>query len=155
VTAKARTGPPAGRRSLAYEVIFGGSDGLMSIMGPVMFTASRYPMLVFPVALMGAVSASCSMAAGEHLGEDSSEPSAVVMMGAATFGGSLLPAVPWLATSGTAAVCWCAGIILAAALLVGRLRSWRRHRYIETIAILALVAGVTVACNLAVPAGTA
>ena len=46
------------RDGLAYGAIFGGSDGLMSILGPVMFAASRYPRLVFPIALMGAVSAS-------------------------------------------------------------------------------------------------
>jgi VIT1/CCC1 family predicted Fe2+/Mn2+ transporter len=137
----------------AGQAIFGASDGLMSILGPVMFTASRYPRLVFPVALMGAVSASASMAAGEHMSEDRTDYAAAAVMGAATFAGSVLPAAPWLAVSGTAAVCWSAAVCAAVALAVGRMRSWRRHRYLETAAILAGVAGLTVACNLLIPAG--
>lgn len=140
-------------RGLAAQVIFGGSDGVLSILGPVMFTASRYPHQVFPVALMGAVSAACSMGAGEHMEREGTPAAATAAMAAATFAGSAAPAVPWLFTSGVPAICWSAAVVLAVALAVGRLRSWRPHRYAETVAILAAVAAVTVACNLALPAG--
>jgi len=50
-------------RKLAGTAVFGGSDGLMSILGVVMFIASRSTALVFPVAVMGAVPASYSMGA--------------------------------------------------------------------------------------------
>jgi Protein of unknown function (DUF1003) len=125
----------------------------MSILGPVMFTASRYPRLVFPVAFMGAVSSACSMGAGEHMSEETSEPGAPVAMGLATFAGSVLPAVPYLWTSGIAAVCCSAVICVAVAAGVGHLRSWRKHRYAETVAILGFVAAVTVGCNLLLPGG--
>jgi VIT1/CCC1 family predicted Fe2+/Mn2+ transporter len=140
---------------LASQAIFGGSDGVMSILGPVMFTASRYPRLVFPVALMGAVSAAGSMAAGEHMSEERTDYRAVAVMGAATFAGSVLPAFPYLFTSGIAAICCSAAVCLAVALGVGHLRSWRKHRYAETVAILAFVAGLTVICNLFMPGGAA
>ena len=125
----------------------------MSILGPVMFFASRDPRYVFPVALMGAVSASASMAAGEHMSEDRQSAWAPAAMGAATFTGSVLPAIPYLFARGTAAICCSAAVCAAVALGVGRLRSWRRHRYLETLAILALVAAVTVGCNLLLPGG--
>lgn len=138
---------------LARQAVLGASDGVMSILGPVMFTASRYPHLVFPVAFMGAVSAACSMGAGEHMSEEKSEPGAPLVMAGATFAGSVLPALPYLVTSGVAAVCWSAGICILVALAVGRLRQWRRHRYAETVAILGFVALVTVGCNLVMPGG--
>jgi VIT1/CCC1 family predicted Fe2+/Mn2+ transporter len=144
-----------GYRELASQAIFGSSDGLMSILGPIEFTASRYPHLVFPVAFMGAVSASASMAAGEQMSEEKETLWAPAVMGAATFTGSVLPAVPWLFTRGVPAVCWSAAICVAVALMVGHLRSWRPHRYAETLAVLACVAALTVACNLALPGGAA
>jgi len=118
-----------------------------------MFFASRAPHYVFPVALMGAVSASASMAAGQQMSEDRQSPRAPVVMGLATFAGSVLPAVPYLFARGLTAICCSAAACVAVALGVGRLRSWRRHRYAETLAILGLVAGVTVICNLFLPGG--
>ena len=138
---------------LAGEAIFGASDGLMSILGPVMFFASRNPRLVFPVAFMGAVSAATSMGAGQRLSEQQDDTAGPVVMGGATFAGSVLPAVPYLFTSGLAAVLWSAGVCVAVALGVGHLRSWRKHRYLETVGVLAFVAVVTVGCNLALPGG--
>jgi hypothetical protein len=149
------TGITDARAKLAGEAVFGGSDGLMSILGPVMFFASRDPRYVFPVAFMGAVSASASMAAGQQMSEDRQSPWAPVMMGAATFAGSVLPAAPFLFARGLTAICCSAAVCVAVALGVGHLRSWRRHRYAETLAILALVAGVTATCNLLIPGGAA
>lgn len=141
------------RRHLAGTAVFGASDGLMSILGPVMFTASRYPSLVFPVAVMGAVSAACSMGAGQFLGQRETDWAAVPVMAAATFAGSVLPAFPYLWSRGWAALAQAAVIYLAVALLVGRMRTWSRRRYVQTIGVLALVVAVTVICNLFMPAG--
>ncbi len=143
-----------GSRHLVSEAIFGASDGLMSILGPVMFFASRDPRLVFPVALMGAVSASASMAGGEQMSAEQETIWAPAAMGAATFTGSVLPAIPYLFTRGLPAICCTAAICVAVALGVGRLRSWRKHRYLETLAILAAIAALTVVCNLILPGGT-
>ncbi len=149
------SGEPRKPGELLRPAIMGGSDGLMSILGPVMFTASRYPRLVFPVALMGAVSASGSMAASDHMSEARTDYRATAAMGLATFTGSVLPALPYLFTSGVTAICCSAAICLAVALAVGRMRSWCPHRYVQTVAILSLVAALTVACNLLMPGGTA
>jgi VIT1/CCC1 family predicted Fe2+/Mn2+ transporter len=139
---------------LAGEAVFGASDGLMSILGPVMFFASRDPRLVFPVALMGAVSASASMGAGELMSKEQKTAWAPGVMAVATFGGSVLPAIPYLFARGVVAVCCSAAMCVIVAVGVGHLRSWRAHRYVETLAILAVVAGLTVACNLLLPSGT-
>lgn len=133
--------------------VFGASDGLMSILGPVMFTASRYPNMVFPVAIMGAVSASCSMGAGEFLSQEETNWPAVPAMVAAVFLGSVLPALPYLWTRGGAALYQSMAICLAVAMVVGYMRTWSRYRYVQTIGVLALVFGITVFCNTLVPSG--
>jgi hypothetical protein len=139
-------------RGVAGAAVFGASDGLMSILGSVMFTASRWPQLVFPIAFMGAVSAACSMGAGEFLGQEATNWAAVPVMGAATFTGSVLPALSRLWSSGWAALAQSAACP-AVAVAVGHLRSWRRHRYAETVTVLALVVAVTVLCNHFMSAG--
>lgn len=138
-------------RGTAGTAVFGGSDGLMSILGPMMFIASRYPAAVFPVAVMGAISASCSMGAGEFLGEEKPDLRASPVMAAATFAGSVLPALPYLWSAGTAALAQSAIVCLLVALGVGHMRTWRRHRYLETVAVLAVVFAITVACNHYMP----
>jgi VIT1/CCC1 family predicted Fe2+/Mn2+ transporter len=125
----------------------------MSILGVVMFIASRSPSLVVPVAVMGAVSASYSMGAGEFLGQRQTDWGAVPVMAAATFAGTVLPAVPYLWCSGWVALAQSAVACLLVALAVGRLRSWRPHRYIETTAVIAVGITLTVACNLVMPGG--
>jgi hypothetical protein len=140
-------------RKLAGTAVFGGSDGLMSILGVVMFIASRSPSLVVPVAVMGAVSASYSMGAGEFLGQQQTDWPAVPVMAAATFAGTVLPALPYLWSSGWAALVQSATACLLVALAVGHLRSWRPHRYLETTAVIAVGVALTVACNLAMPGG--
>lgn len=139
----------------AGTAAFGASDGLMSILGVVMFIASRSPSLVFPVAVMGAVSASYSMGAGEFLGQRQTDWGAVPVMAAATFAGTVLPALPYLWSSGWAALGQSAIACLLVALAVGHLRSWRRHRYLETVIVIGVGVALTVACNLVMPGGGA
>jgi hypothetical protein len=139
----------------AGTAAFGASDGLMSILGPVMFVGSRYPALVFPVAVMGAVSAAYSMGAGEFLGQRATDWPKVPVMAAATFAGTILPALPYLWCSGWAALGQSALACALVALAVGRLRSWRRHKYIETTTVIAFGIALTVASNLVMPGGGA
>jgi protein-S-isoprenylcysteine O-methyltransferase Ste14 len=139
----------------AGTAVFGASDGLMSILGPVMFIASRSPALVFPVAVMGAVSASYSMGAGEFLGQEQADWPAVPVMAAATFAGTVLPALPYLWSSGWAALAQSAAACLLVSLAVGRLRAWRRHRYAETVLVIAVGVVLTVGCTLIMPGGSA
>jgi len=142
------TGKRAGA-ALRGQAVFGVSDGLMSILGVVLFIAARSPALVFPAALMGGVSAAYSMGAGEFLGEDDSPGwAASLVMGAATFAGTVLPAVPYLWCAGWAALAQSCAVCLLVALLVGHLRSWRPHRYAETTLVIALGVILTFACSL-------
>lgn len=142
-------------RKLAGTAVFGSSDGLMSILGVVMFIASRSPSLVFPVAVMGAVSASYSMGAGEFLGQEATDWPAIPVMAAATFTGTVLPALPYLWCSGWAALTQSAVACLLVALAVGHLRSWRPHRYAETVIVIGVGVALTVASNLVMPGGGA
>jgi VIT1/CCC1 family predicted Fe2+/Mn2+ transporter len=128
--------------------VFGASDGLMSILGVVVFIASRSPSLVLPAALMGALSSAYSMGAGEFLSQRRTDWAAVPVMAAATFTGTLLPAVPYLWSAGWAALAQSCTVCLAVALVVGHLRSWRPHRYAETTTVIAFGVVLTIACNL-------
>jgi VIT1/CCC1 family predicted Fe2+/Mn2+ transporter len=136
---------------LAGTAVFGASDGLISILGVVLFIASRQPDLVFPVAVMGAVSASYSMGAGEFLGQQETDWPSVPAMAAATFAGSVLPAAPYLWSRGWAALAQSGAVCVLVAFAVGRMRSWRKHKYLETVLVLAVGITITVACNLVMP----
>lgn len=138
---------------VAGTAVFGASDGVMSIFGITVFIAARYPSLVFVAALMGAVSAAYSMGAGEHLGQQETNWSAVPVMAGATFAGTLLPAVPYLWSRGLPALGQSAAVCLLMALAVGHLRTWRRHRYLETVAVIGFGVALTIVCNLATGGG--
>lgn len=138
---------------LARPVIFGAADGMMSILGVVFYAAGHHA-LVFPVAVAGGLSAAVSMAGGEWLSESSQGPAAAVAMGVATLTGSVLPAVPYAVLTGPAAPAVSVLVCVAVAAGVARLRVGRRHRYLETFAVLAGVLALAVACTLAFPGGT-
>jgi len=133
-------------------VILGLADGSMSILGVVLYAAGHKG-LVFPLALAGGVSAAFSMAGGEWLSESSSGPGAAAAMGVATLTGCILPALPYAFLQGWAAPAVSVVILAAVAVVVARLRSHRRHPYLETLAVLAAVLAASVACALLIPAG--
>lgn len=139
-------------RALAHRVsgsaVFGASDGLMSIFGVVVFIAARDPRLVFPAALMGAVSAAYSMGAGDGLGRSKTDWAAVPVMAGSSFAGTVLPATPYLWSAGQAALIQSVGVCLLVALAVGRLRTWSRHRYAGTVAVIGFGVLLTIGCNL-------
>jgi hypothetical protein len=125
----------------------------MSILGVIVFIAARDPGLVFPAAAMGAVSAAYSMGAGEGMGQQETDWHAIPVMAAATFTGTVLPALPYLWSRGWAALAQSAAVCLLVALAVGHLRTWRKHRYAETVAVIGVGVAFTVGCNLLVPGG--
>jgi len=148
--------PPAGRPAprlgrIAGTAVFGASDGLMSILGVTLFIASRDAALVFPVAFMGAVGAAYSMGAGEFLGQQQTDWPKVPVMAAATMAGTTLPAMPYLWSGGWLALTQSGAACLLVALAAGRLRSWRRHKYLETVAVIGAGIAITVICNLLMP----
>jgi hypothetical protein len=139
---------PAARRA-----VFGGSDGMMSLLGVVGYLLVTHPKLIFPTALSGAISSGVSMAAGDFMSADTDTrlPGAAVMFGATVIGGAA-PAVPWAFTSGAAALACAAGVCVVIAGLVAFLReAGPGQRWVivgQTFAILAVVLIVTIACDL-------
>jgi VIT1/CCC1 family predicted Fe2+/Mn2+ transporter len=79
------------------------SDGLMSMLGVVLYLLSRQS-LIFPVALMGGISSAISMAGGEWLSDSENGFAASCVMGGATGLGAILPALPYAFVTGPAAV---------------------------------------------------
>ena len=140
------------RKLPARPVIFGLSDGSMSILG-VVFYASGHGSLVFPVAFSGGVSAACSMAGGEWLSESRNGLGASAAMGLATLAGSLLPAFPYLFLRHWEAPALSVVMLIAVAFVVGRLRRGQNYPYTGTFAVLGVVLAASVACALLIPGG--
>ena len=143
-------------RSLARPAVLGGFDGTASLLGVIVFLLATHPALVFPTALSGAVSSALSMGAGWWLSDENRDGFAgSAVMGAATFTGALLPALPFALSHGPAAVAesgvLCAGI----AVVVACLRPSRGLglAMAETLGLLVIVAGVTAGLSLALGGG--
>lgn len=141
-------------RKLAPQIVFGLSDGAMSILGVVFYAAGHQGMVV-PIALSGGLCAAVSMAAGQWLSESDTGPAAAAAMGLATLAGSILPALPYAFLTGRPAPVASFALLAVVALVVGRLRRLRRHRYAESFAVLAVVVAVAVVCALLLPGGSA
>jgi hypothetical protein len=143
------------RRDLAQPAVFGGFDGMASMLGPVVLLASARPSLVAPAALCGALSSAVSMGAGEWLSDSDSGLGASAVMAGATFTGAILPALPWTFTRGPEAIVLSMLLCTAAATVVACLRPNRGPglALAETVGLLALVGLVVVACALVLPGG--
>lgn len=142
---------------LARPAVFGGFDGMASLLGVVIYLAMTHPVLIFPAAASGAISSAVSMGGGEWLSDNEHGLGASLVMAAATFCGALLPALPFAFTTGPAAIAECAVICLGIAVTVAALRPNRGLglALAETIGILVVVAAVVVACGLFLPGSTA
>jgi VIT1/CCC1 family predicted Fe2+/Mn2+ transporter len=140
------------KAGLARPVIFGLCDGAMSILG-VVFYAAGHTGLVVPLAASGGLTSAVSMAAGEWLSESGNGPAAASAMGLATLAGSVIPAVPYAFLHGVAAPVVSMAACVVTAYVVGRMRGHRKHPVLETLAVLAAVLAVSVACSLLIPGG--
>jgi VIT1/CCC1 family predicted Fe2+/Mn2+ transporter len=136
--------------------VFGLADGLMSILGVVLYLLG-HPSLIFPAALSGGISSALSMAGGEWLSDSENGLGASCVMGAATGLGAILPALPFAITSGAAAlastIVICAGIAAVVALM--RPNRSRVLAFAETYAILGAIFLVVLACGLFLPGSAA
>jgi VIT1/CCC1 family predicted Fe2+/Mn2+ transporter len=143
-------------RGLLKPAILGGFDGMASLLGVVVYLLFTRPSLIFPAALSGAASAAVSMGGGEWLSDSDSGFGAGAVMGAATFTGALLPAVPFALGRGPLAVAESALVCLGITVTVAALRHSRSLpvALAETSGILAVVLAVTVLCGLFLPGGT-
>lgn len=142
------------RKALIAASIFGLCDGMLSILG-VVFTLRSHPGLVPWSATIGGIGAGLSMAVGQYLSEDNdSSIGADLTLGLATTVGTVLPALPYLALHGAAAILATGAICLALACVVSGLRAGGKpRRGARALALLAGVFGVTLVCALAAPAG--
>jgi hypothetical protein len=147
-------------RPWVRPAVFGALDGLTVVLGVLLSLAHR-PELVLTAAVGVAAAEGGGMAGGEYLSASGPRPARVrsaAVIGAATMGASLLPALPYGLFPARVAV-WCsvgafvgvgAGIALLRAPGAGRRRAWG-----ETFGVLAAVVGFVALCELITPGGTA
>jgi VIT1/CCC1 family predicted Fe2+/Mn2+ transporter len=132
---------------LARPIIFGLSDGAMSIVGVVLY-ASGHSEMVLPLAVSGGVSASISMAGGEWLSDSENGFWASAAMGAATLAGSVAPAIPYVFLKGAEAYAVAGVMLVGVAAIVARLRKNREHPYRETGLVLSAVLLASILCSI-------
>jgi VIT1/CCC1 family predicted Fe2+/Mn2+ transporter len=144
------------KQRLVRPAIFGLSDGMMSLLGVVLYLLGHRD-LIFPAAVSGAISSALSMAGGEWLSESDNGFGASCVMGLATGLGAALPALPYAFDTGPlaigASVVICIGIGVAVALMRPNRRPLRA--LVETGAVLAAIFIAVLLCGLFLPGSAA
>jgi VIT1/CCC1 family predicted Fe2+/Mn2+ transporter len=137
---------------LARPAIFGLADGMMSLLGVVLYLLG-HPSLILPAALSGGISSALSMAGGEWLSDSDNGLGASCVMGAATGLGAILPALPYAVTTGVAALAGSITVCVLIGAVVGLMRPARRQviAVAETYAILGVIFLVVLACGVFLP----
>ena len=141
-------------RRLLRPAVFGLSDGMMSLLGVLLYLLGHQSLIV-PAALSGALSSALSMAGGEWLSDSDSGFGASCVMGVATGVGSMLPALPFLVAKGQAAITASVVICLGIGVVVALMRPNRRpvRALLETGAVLTVIFAAVLACGLVLPGG--
>jgi VIT1/CCC1 family predicted Fe2+/Mn2+ transporter len=125
----------------ADRAVFGSFDGMTVIIG-ILFSVTGSSALIFTAALGVGVAEGIGMAAGEWLSDSDNGFGAASIMGLATIAGALLPAIPFLITSGALALGISFGIIalvgLGIVILRHKERGWLKAVW-ETYGVLAFV----------------
>lgn len=144
------------RFRLARPAIFGLADGLMSMLGVILYL-SGHESLVFPTALSGGISSALSMAGGEWLSDSDNGLGASCVMGLATGVGAILPAIPYAFTSGVTAITCSVAICVLIAAVVALMRPMRSRAlaFAETYAVLVAIFLLVLACGLFLPGSAA
>ena len=130
------------------EAIFGSFDGLTSALGVIaglVAAGTTNGPHILAASLGLAVAATVGMGAGEYLSDTSRSYRLAAVMGAATFVGSTLPAVPFAFGYGTVQLLCALGLTVTGASVIGHFRGYR-----ITLAVLSLVAVITVGLSLLV-----
>lgn len=134
--------------SLFRPAIFGLADGMMSVLGSILFLLG-YQHLIVPVALLGGLSAGLSMANGELMSDSEHGWADATVMGIATFLGTFAPAVPFLFATGWPAMTGLVGVCLVIGVIVGIMRGRQcdEHSMFQevtmTILTLLVIFGIT------------
>ncbi len=142
------------RGKLAKPAIFGLADGLMSMLGVVLYLMGHQS-LIFPAALSGGISSALSMAGGEWLSDSENGFAASCVMGGATGLGAILPALPYAISTGPAAVAESVVICCLIGFIVSLLRPNRGlgMAVTETFGILLAIFAAVLALGLILPGG--
>ena len=125
--------------------VFGSFDGLTSALGVItgLVVAGVHDGRHILAASLGlAIAATTGMAAGEYLSDTSRSKRRAAVMGAATFLGSVLPALPFATGYGTAQLIASGLLVLSGALVIGHFRGYR-----ITLCVLLVVCVLTVALS--------
>ena len=141
---------------LLRPAVFGLSDGMMSLLGVVLYLLGHRD-LIFPAAVSGAISSALSMAGGEWLSESDNGLGASCVMGVATGLGSVLPALPYAFGSGPVAIGMSVAICIGIGIAVALMRPNRRpvRALAETGAVLAAIFVAVLLCGLFLPGSAA
>lgn len=136
--------------------IFGLADGMMSLLGVILYLLGHQS-LIFPVAISGAVSNALSMAGGEFMSDSDNGLAACIVMGISTGIGAIIPAIPFAFATGPLALAVFVTACLLVTIIVGSLRIRQRGEKITirgllpTLALLGAIFGVVIAVSLALP----
>lgn len=141
---------------LARPAILGLADGMMSLLGVVLYLLGHQG-LIFPAALSGGISSALSMAGGEWLSDSRNGLGVSCMLGGATGLGAIAPAVPYAFWTGPTALAASVVVCVAIGVLVAGLRPGRGLglALAETFGVLAVIFGVVLACGLLLPGSAA
>jgi VIT1/CCC1 family predicted Fe2+/Mn2+ transporter len=149
------TAAPGTRGKLVSPAVFGLADGMMSLLGVVLFLLGHRN-LIFPAALSGGISSALSMAGGEWLCDSANGLGASAVMGLATGLGAILPAVPYAVITGPVAIAASVVICVLIAAAVSFLRPARLPvAAAQTFGILGAIFAVVLALGLVLPGGSA
>ena len=140
--------PPAAA-DLKRVAVFGGADGLGIVLGLIagLIVSHQSPRAVWAAAISGGLAEFFSMANGQRISDSGSGWGAALAIGAASFAGCAVPAVPYSFSAGTTALILALGLCVLAAAVI----SWARPErgilaILETFGLLAVTG---VACGVA------
>ena len=143
-----------GTSRAARPAVFGLADGMMSLLGVVLYLLGHQN-LIFPAALSGGISSALSMAGGEWLSDSENGLAASCVMGGATGLGAILPALPYAVVTGPAAVASSIVICVLIGFTVSVLRPNRGlgMAMVETFGVLLAIFAAVLLCGLILPGG--
>jgi hypothetical protein len=146
--------------ALFRPALFGLSDGMMSILGSVLYLL-HHPAWIVPVALLSGLANALSMGGGEFLSDNDTGFWGALVMGVATGSGAVLPAIPFMFGHGPMAIGIMVAICLCIGVVVGSMRKQNCNQHSlffeiwTTLALLALIFGSVAALSAVIPAGGA
>lgn len=138
---------------MTSESIFGGFDGLVSVLGVIIGLAATSRGKIIDAAIGLAVASAISMAAGEYLGDDASNIKKAVAMGISTLAGTIIPILPFVFLPKVPAFIVAGVLVAAFGYLVSYARDKGTRGYIETYVILFASIAITIVVALITGAG--